>query len=58
MVKALVILAMNLKGRVLVTTVKIRGSTMKPCMNNPIITVLKYQPSWLRTTPKSWVPRT
>ena len=49
---------MNLKGRVLVTTVKIRGSTMKPCMNNPIITVLKYQPSWLRTTPKSWVPRT
>ena len=34
-VKALVMLAMKVKGRVLVTTVKIRGKTMNPWTNRP-----------------------
>ena len=34
-VKAFVMLAMNRNGFLRVTAVKIRGSTMKPCINRP-----------------------
>ena len=34
-VKAFVMFAMNLNGRVLVVTVNMMGSTMNPCTNRP-----------------------